>query len=49
MPSRGAYSQTCRPSGRATWVPGMYVEPSPEKCAGSQCSLRLNRVGGMFA
>ncbi|CFE86767.1 Uncharacterised protein [Mycobacterium tuberculosis] len=30
-------------------MPGMYVEPSPEKCAGSQCSLRLNRVGGMFA
>ncbi len=48
-PLRGAYSQTWRPSGSATWVPGMITEPSPEKCTSSQCSLRLNRVGGMFA
>ncbi|CAG6907615.1 hypothetical protein PICSAR240_03189 [Mycobacterium avium subsp. paratuberculosis] len=48
-PLRGAYSHTCRPSGSATWVPGMITEPSPEKCTSSQCSLRLNRVGGMFA
>ena len=43
---------TPRRGGRravATWLPGMTTDASPEKCASSQCSLRLNRVGGMFA
>ena len=46
---RGAYSQTCRPSGIATWVPGMMSEPSPENRTSSQCGLRRKRVGGMSA
>ena len=49
-PYAGLYSQTWRPSGSATWAPGMITELLPaEKCTSSQCSLRLNRVGGMFA
>ena len=45
----GAYSQTWRPSGVATWLPGIITELSPVKRASSQCGLRRNRVGGMFA
>ncbi len=45
----GAYSQTCLPSGIATWLPGIITELSPVKRASSQCGLRRNRVGGMFA
>ncbi|CPU59488.1 Uncharacterised protein [Mycobacteroides abscessus] len=45
----GFHSQTCLPSGSDTWVPGMRVDPSALKCAGSQCGLRLNSVAGIGA
>ena len=45
----GAYSHTWRPSGVATWLPGIITELSPVNFASSQCGLRRKRVGGMLA